>query len=265
MESEEHHPEPTTADGNKELADLHLSKGRVHAAITRYKKAARMDDDPSHRTDLGDAYAYAELPIKALEQYKRAIKSKKCCPEAHFSVAEIYVRYGKWQAAAAAYLQAVELAPDNAYYRFKLAGAYIQMGCQTDAVEHLAAAVSVCPRDAFYRFELATVYADIRKDMEAVGEMEQAVALSPEDDYYVARLGMLYARVGEFEKAAEAYREAVRLSPRKLAYHCLLADVYHWLGYESRAEHQYDEASDLDDYEADFVERARRFTRGDKW
>ncbi|MGB9586895.1 MAG: tetratricopeptide repeat protein, partial [Armatimonadota bacterium] len=202
-EEEKNQPEPTTAEGNKELGDIHISKGRVHEAITRYKKAARMDGDPSHRTDLGDAYAYAELPINAVKQYRRAIKSHPKRPEAYFSLAEIYVRYGKWHVAAEHYAKAVELAPDNAFYRYKLAGAYIQIDDKNEAIEHLRVAVSLCPSDGFYHFELANLYADVRRDDEAVAEMEQALALCPEDDYYAARLGMLYARVGRLERAAE--------------------------------------------------------------
>ena len=261
---EEWHPEPKSADGNKEIADAHLTKGQLHAAITRYKKAAHMDNDPAHRTDLGDAYAFAEMPIKAMQQYKKAIKSNPNRPEGHFSLAEVYVRYGKWQAAAVEYLRAVELAPNNAYYRYKLAHAYIQAGCKEDAIEHMEVAVSLCSKDAFYHFELATLYADVRQDRAAVNEMEHAAALVP-DDYYVARLAMLYARVEEFEKSADMYREAIRLSPRKLAYHCLLGDIYHRLGYQARAESQYGEASEIDSYEADFVERARRITLGGIW
>ena len=133
IETEEARVEPATAEGNKELAEKHVAMGRMHQAITRYKKAARMDRIPSHRTDLGDAYALAELPIKALEQYKRAIKSNPNRPEGHFSLAEVLVRYGMWQAAAREYAAAAELCPENAYYRYKLANAHSQTGCRDDA------------------------------------------------------------------------------------------------------------------------------------
>ena len=113
--------------------------------------------------------------------------------------------------------------------------------------------------------ELAGRPAAADGDDDAAAEMERAVALCPDDDYYVARLGMLYARIGRLERAAEMYREAVRLRPEKLAYRCLLADMYYWLGYETRAQQQYMEAAEIDDYEADFVHRARRFTLGGAW
>jgi len=41
--------------------------------------------------------------------------------------------------------------------------------------------------------------------------------------------------------------------------------MYYLQGFESRAEKQYEEASSIDDYETDFVRRARRFTIGGRW
>lgn len=76
---------------------------------------------------------------------------------------------------------------------------------------------------------------------------------------------MLYARVGDLERASAMYREAATLAPRKLSYRWLLGDVYHSMGMESRAEHLYAEAAEIDDYEADFVRRARGYMTGSAW
>lgn len=261
---EEPQREPETADGNKRLADQYLEKGRLHFAITRYKKAARMDDDPCHRTDLGDAYAFAELPVNAVAQYRKALKRDPNSPEPHFSLAEVYVRYGKWVAAIEEFCAAVDLSPGNAFYRYKLSCALKTIGRTNDAIEQLERAVKARPADGFYHFELASLYADAGRMEEAVCQMEQAVAFSPGDDYYMARLGMFYARIGRFEDASEAYREAARLD-MKSTYLCLLADTYLWRGDEERAEARYEEAGDLDPYDMDFIERSRKFIHGGAW
>ncbi len=261
---EEPQREPETADGNKRLADQYIEKGRLNHAITRYKKAARMEDDPSHRTDLGDAYAFAELPISAVTQYRKALKRDPKCPEPHFSLAEVYVRYGKWAVAIQEYNIAVELAPGNAFYRYKLACAYKTIGQNDCAIEQLEQAVASRPADGFYHFELASAYADAGRVDDAIPEMEQAVSFSPGDDYYTARLGMFYARTGRYEDAAEAYRDAIRLN-QKPTYYCLLGDTYIWRGDQERAEASYEEAGDLDPYDMDFVERSRKFIHGGSW
>jgi tetratricopeptide (TPR) repeat protein len=136
-------PEPRTAVGNKERADEHILKGRVHHAITCYKRAARIENTPEHRTDLGDAYAYAELPVNALKQYRKALKNGPRSADAHFSLAEIYTRYGRWQGAAHEYEKAVEYEPDNAFYRHKLAAAYTQMTLTPKALEQMEVAVDL--------------------------------------------------------------------------------------------------------------------------
>ena len=256
--------EPETADGNKRLADQHLEKGRLHNAITRYKKAARMDDDSCHRTDLGDAYAFAELPVNAVSQYRKALKRDPKSPEPHFSLAEVYARYGKWAVAISEYATAVELAPGNPFYRYKLACAYKTV-CQNDsAIEQLEQAVAAKPADAFYHFELASLYSESGRMDDAIREMEQAVGFSPGDDYYMVRLGMFYARVGRYDEAAAAYREAATLN-FKPSYVCLLGDTFIWRGDEERAEAMYEEAGDLDPYDMDFIERSRRFIHGGSW
>lgn len=203
ISGEEARQDPKTAEGNTELADEHIAKGRVHQAITRYKIAARIGNDAATRTDLGDAYAFAELPIKAAEQYRRAMKAHPDSHEPHFGIAELYTRYGRWQAAAVEYKYAVELCPTNAYYWYKLASAQIKAGSPMDAIVAMEEAVALTPDDGFYRFELAALYADARRDDEAVAEMERAAAIYSEDDYYISRLAMLYARVGKFELAAD--------------------------------------------------------------
>jgi len=256
--------EPETADGNKRLADQHLEKGRLHNAITRYKKAARLNDDSSHRTDLGDVYAFAELPVNAVSQYRKALKRDKNSPEPHFSLAEIYARYGKWAVAIEEYTAAVELSPGNAFYRYKLSCAYKTIGQLDAAIEQLERAVEARPADAFYHFELASLCGNAGRIEEAIQEMEQAVSFSPGDDYYLARLGMLYARAGCYEDAAEAYREAARLN-FKSTYACLLGDTYIWRDDEERAEAAYEDAGDLDPYDMEFVERARKFIHGGTW
>lgn len=256
--------EPETADGNKRLADQHLEKGRLHNAITRYKKAARMNDDSCHRTDLGDAYAFAELPVNAVSQYRKALKRDPSSPEPHFSLAEVYARYGKWAVAIDEYIAAVELSPANPFYRYKLSCAYRIIGQTDSAIEQLEQAVAAKPADAFYHFELASMCADAGRMDEAIREMEQAVAFSPGDDYYLVRLGMFYARVGLHDEAAHAYQEAARLN-YKPVYFCLLGDTYVWREDEERAEAMYEEAGDLDPYDMEFVERSRRFIHGGSW
>lgn len=264
-EDEQGRPDPTTADGNKERADEHLAKGRVHNAITCYKKAARLDNSAEHRTDLGDAYAYAELPVNAVKQYRRALKSNPKCPDAHFSIAEMYTRYGRWHAAAIEYGKAVELDSENSFYRYKYACALTQMSCTHEAIAQMEEVVLLRPRDGFYRFVLAGLYAEVQRHDDAVGEMEYAVRLCPEDDYYHARLGMLYARAGKLDHAARMYDEASRLNPERLAYRCLVGDMLDWLGDEELAKSAYAEAAEIDAYDTEFVHRARRYMLGGTW
>src|SRR5437588_7603100 len=83
--------------------------------------------------------------------------SRRASP--HFSRGELYRRYGRLQAAIAEYRRAVELHPDNAYYRYKLGDCYAAAGYLTHAVLELEIARNLCPEDGFYQFWLGDLYA----------------------------------------------------------------------------------------------------------
>lgn len=257
--------EPTTADGNKEIADRYINNGHVHEAITRYKKAARMDNTSGRRTDLGDAYAYAELSVNALKQYRRAIKSNPNDPEPYFSLAEVYGRYGKWHSAIEQYQKAIELSPSSSFYRYKLASAYICTQSYQDAIAQMVQAVACSPNDPFYHYELALMYADNQQNQEAVDELKQAVDLANDDDYYYARLAMLYVRIGEMQLAIDSISESIRINPQKDAYKLLLSYIYQMMGKEIEPEIIRDSLGNLSKYDEDFINRARRYMQGDKW
>jgi Tfp pilus assembly protein PilF len=263
--AEEIKPEPKTADGNKKIADKFLYDGQVHKAITRYKKAARMGNDANHRTDLGDAYAYAELPVNAIKQYRRAIKYEPTNPEPYFALAELLVRYGKWHSAIDEYLTAVELKPNSAYYRHKLASAYIKANEPLNAADQLVSAVECEPNDSFYRFELASLYADIGQNHEAVNEFEQAVALTPNDDYYHVRLAMLYVRIEDLESASNTMLRAININPQRKVYVYILAHIYRLLNDNNNADTLINAAGSLSRYDEDFLNRAEKYMQGDKW
>ena len=94
--------EPETAYERQELGDALCNEGRVRDAIVHYRKAVEMErGNPTYHTRLGDAFAYSEMSIKAVAEYRKAMKISPRRAEPHYSLAEIYRRYGKWLAAVA--------------------------------------------------------------------------------------------------------------------------------------------------------------------
>src|SRR5262249_14701366 len=92
-------PEPADAEESRECGDQENAQGHGNEAIRQYKRAARTSRDGAHHTRLGDAYVYAEDSRKAVTHYRRAVKVSPRRAGPHFSLAELYKRYGRLHAA----------------------------------------------------------------------------------------------------------------------------------------------------------------------
>ncbi|MCE5241350.1 tetratricopeptide repeat protein, partial [bacterium] len=70
-------------------ADYLAEKGVLEHAITHYEKATELDGhNPDARVKLGDAYFEAEMPRKAYQAYRKALKIHPRHAEAHFCLGE---------------------------------------------------------------------------------------------------------------------------------------------------------------------------------
>jgi Flp pilus assembly protein TadD len=219
-------PEPLDALEGTEAGDRCIETGNVESAIEHYRHAVRMESgDPDRRTRLGDAYAYADLSVKAAKQYRKAIKTSPRRAAPHFS---LLAEEGAAQQALMEMETARDLEPDNSFYHFRLGDLYARLGRRGDALV----------------------------------EMQQAAIFSPLDDYYNARLGMLYLEAGCAHEAVQALEQALHLAPTNPSYHCLMGNAYARLGEEQQSMLHYRLAGRLDLYDAAFVERMRGLNAG---
>ncbi|MCS7209607.1 MAG: tetratricopeptide repeat protein, partial [Fimbriimonadales bacterium] len=67
--------QPATAEEARRRGDAALRQGEFEEAFRYYKLAIQMDGENTERyLQLGDAYAYADQPARALAYYQRARK-----------------------------------------------------------------------------------------------------------------------------------------------------------------------------------------------
>ncbi len=83
--------------------------------------------------------------------------------EPHYSLAEIYRRYGKWIAAVAEYRKAAQFNAMNPFYRYKLGDALWHIGLREESVIQLEMAVHIAPTDGFYHFWLGDLVRSVRQ------------------------------------------------------------------------------------------------------
>jgi Tfp pilus assembly protein PilF len=112
-------PPDTSPEACLRLGDANIARGKIEQALERYRKAVKLgkaDPESSEtRSTLGDAYVYADQTVNALRQYRRAVRTSPRRAAPHFSLAELYRRYGKTQIAMIEYRRAIECDTQNAF------------------------------------------------------------------------------------------------------------------------------------------------------
>ncbi len=72
------------------MATEAMRLGRYEEAFHYYRRAIEMDgNNAAHYMHLGDAYAYADQPARALAYYQRAMRLNPRDPEPYFALGGI--------------------------------------------------------------------------------------------------------------------------------------------------------------------------------
>jgi len=124
-------------------------------------------------------------------------------------------------------------------------------------VAALEQAVNLAPEDAFYHFRLGDLLSRTGEVERALPHFTRCVQLAPHDDYYQVRLGCALMSTGDAREAIRVYLQAVKLDPHNASYQVLLADAYEQAGDQGRSSLLRRMAGMLSEYEQEFVTRRR--------
>src|SRR4051812_1861773 len=197
-------------------AEKLLRQGRLDAAIAEYLRVT--EDQPrdwNTANTLGDLYARANQPAKAVEQYAR--------------IADHFVHDGFYPKAAALYKKILKIAPDNEQAQLYLAEISAKQGLLVDAKSYFNAVASRrrARGDRRGADEIIVRLGTIDPaDFDARVTGARVLALSGEDKRAAALFRDLHADLREKGRQADALsalREAVRLNPADLEGRSLLA------------------------------------------
>ncbi|MBV9867571.1 MAG: tetratricopeptide repeat protein [Abitibacteriaceae bacterium] len=263
-----HQQEPIVEEqGPLERSQQHEAKGdalgddgQFSSALGEYKKAVRFDPaSPQRLTKLAEGYAAADLPLKALEAYQRAIQAQREqggaeLVDAHIGLGDLCRTFAHSAAAVRSYERAVRSRPRHPFYRWKLAVALAALGLYDQAEKQLLTALELSPGDSFYHFQLADVYLIMRRDDEAIAQLQRAVDLAPRDDYYRLRLGAALLRMERVAEAIPNFERVVEMQPQNSSYRTILRYAY-TRNHEEPAIAVDVDMVELGAYDEDFVRR----------
>jgi tetratricopeptide (TPR) repeat protein len=174
---------------------------------------------------LGDVYNKAVEATKAgnLDEaeslYKQVLEALPNLPEAHYNLAQIYVRKKDMESAEASFRKVVELQPQKADSYIALAALLGSSGKSQEAVDLMAQAAPSFEQDAKFQFAFATTSLNAGRNREAEAALQKVQALDPSNAEPYFHLGTLHVGENKVSEAVAELEKYVSLSgqdPRNL-------------------------------------------------
>ena len=197
-------------------AEKLLRQGRLDNAIGEYLRV--VEDQPrdwNTANTLGDLYARASQPAKAVEQYAR--------------IADHFVQDGFYPKAAALYKKILKIVPDEEAAQLQLADVSVRLGLLKDAKTHYGAVAARrrARGDVRGADEIVVLLGDIDpSDIAARTAGARVLAALGDEAGASAKLRAVHADLvekGRDAEALQALEEAVRLNPADTDGRALLA------------------------------------------
>ena len=244
------------ADAYTALGEVYLKQGNLRQAAHAYKRATRLNrnKNPSAILGLGKVYARQERWDDAITAVEKVIEIQVDNTEAHYQLAQIYIKRGEKKKAASAMaffkvlrqtdplLQEAEIwvkrHPDDARGYNNLGIVYLARRRSEDAIASYKRAISLAPNLATAHYNLGHAYHKQEKMNLAIAAYQQALTIDTTLAIAHNNVAVCYIESGiDLDQALSHAQTAVRLAPTEANYWDTLAQVCTTLGLESEAQH----------------------------
>lgn len=207
--------EPRHAESHFNLARAAYGQKDYAAALREYRLAIDQRDGryPEAYLNLGLTHVALEQYDAAEAAYRNALRLNESYPEAWYNLGLAQMKRGRRDQAAKSFRTAIKHDPRYAHAWFNLAVLYAREGRDNEAIEAYRQALAVRPDYPQARLNLAVRYARQEKHDDAIREYR---ALLEKDDTYALawlNLGIAYQETKAHARAEEAFRRALTLEP----------------------------------------------------
>ena len=235
---------PLTAEPHYNMGLVYLKKGAISRAAEAFKRAVAIDaewGDPY--TGLGEVYLKQGDFGQAARAYKQATRlNPNGNPSAILGLGKTYVKQGRLDDAIIAIEKAIKIQVDNTEAHYQLAQIYIKRGekkkaasammffkvlRQTDPLLNEAEAwVKRHPNDARGYNNLGIVYLARHRSEDAIASYKRAISLAPDLATAHYNLGHAYHKQGKMNLAIAAYQQALTINTTLAIAHNNIAVCY---------------------------------------
>jgi tetratricopeptide (TPR) repeat protein len=222
-------------------------QGHRAEALHHYQLA--LADEPAAQYAVGfelDADGKYEEAIARYREYIRLMPNDINVIRADVLLGRALTNTEKFEAAVAAFEEALQRQPSNIDARAGLAEALLKDERYDDAIRAYGEYVRRQPNDASAHSGLGIALVGRERFAEAVPEFARAVELQPNDARNHYNLGNVLASTGRLEEAVSCYRRGLALAPNDVSLHNALGLVFAARGQSDEARAQFRQSLDLD-------------------
>ena len=131
--------------------------------------------------------------------------------------------------------RAVELDPDNKWFKIMLASIYREFGMAEKEVAIFHQLSEQVPENPDYRYELAIAYLNAEKPEKAIEELNKLEEIIGINEMITDQKKQIYLDMGDLKGAAREIEKLIEAFPRELDYYGTLGQMYQVNGHEDKA------------------------------
>ena len=202
------------------LGGLYYAIGRYDEAIDAFTRVTELQPDNARGFhNVGTVHHTRGDMERALEWYQKAVAVSPVAPmpDTHSNMGNIYYDQGRYEAAAAAFAEAIRGAPNQAPFHGNLGDALMKLGDRAraraayeEAVRLDREALAVNPKNATAMGRLAVHQAKLGQAAAARRNAAKAVGLRENDGELWYRAAVVHAVLDEPDAAVEALARALQ-------------------------------------------------------
>ena len=160
------------------------------------------------------AAAYAAGNFEAARAaYEEALSKKPDDAETLNNLGQVLVRMNRTAEAIPRFERAITLVADKSTYHFNLGFAVAQLNQWDKAIAEYREALKLFPTDYAAQYNLATALQKKGDAQGSIPEFEKAIALAPGEPSFHLSLGMVLERVGRTADAVREYKTYLSMDP----------------------------------------------------
>jgi len=200
------------------------------AAIISALSLVSCSRDPNVRKqkylDSGKRYLGSQQYREAVIQFSNALQVDSRYTEAHYQLAQAYIKMGAYGSANVELRRTLELDPGHANAHLDLGNLLLAGKRLDDAEKHAKIVLDNNPSSAPARALLANISAARGKLNDALQEMRTAIQLDPNNADFHSNLGIFLENSRDMGGAEAAFKKATELAPKSSGPVLLLAELY---------------------------------------